>query len=97
MIANLLKLELYNNMQPEEIKQLIEANLTNAEAIVDGDGAHFLAIVISPDFVGKSRIQKQQMVYATVNAELINGKLHALSVKAYTPEEWEKSNNKEGI
>ena len=77
-------------MQPEEIKRLIEAGLENCEAFVEGDGAHFTACVVSPIFAGKSRIQKQQIVYDTVKAELLNGTLHALSLKTFTPEEWDK-------
>ena len=79
-------------MQPEIIKQLIESGLPNAEAYVDGDGAHFTAIVICPQFAGKSRIQKQQLVYDTVKPQLMDGSLHALSVKTFTPDEWQERN-----
>lgn len=82
-------------MQPEEIRQLIESRLSGAEAHVEGDGAHFVAIVVSPEFIGKSRIQKQQLVYATVNQQLLDGTLHALSVKAYTPDEWQALDDQE--
>lgn len=77
-------------MQPEEIKRLIEAGLADCEAFVDGDGAHFLACVVCPAFAGKSRLQKQQMVYDTVRTQLLDGTLHALSVKTFTPEEWDE-------
>ncbi len=76
-------------MQPEEIRQLIEAGLPNAEAYVEGDGAHFTAVVVSPDFAGKSRLQKQQLVYDTVRQQLMDGTLHALSLKTFTPDEWQ--------
>lgn len=79
-------------MQPEEIQRLIEAGLQHSEAYVDGDGAHFNAIVICPDFSGKSRIQKQQMVYNTVKSQLLDGTLHALSIKTFTQEEWAEIN-----
>jgi acid stress-induced BolA-like protein IbaG/YrbA len=81
-------------MQPEEIRRLIEAGLANSEAHVEGDGAHFTAVVVCPAFIGKSRIQKQQLVYDTVRVQLLDGTLHALSVKTFTPEEWEKQLNK---
>jgi acid stress-induced BolA-like protein IbaG/YrbA len=77
-------------MQPQEIKRLIEAGLNDSMAMVEGDGAHFLACVVSPHFAGKSRLQKQQMVYDTVRAQLLDGSLHALSIKAFTPDEWDK-------
>jgi len=82
-------------MQPEKIRDLIEAGLTQAQAHVEGDGAHFTAIVVCPAFVGKSRIQKQQLVYDTVRAQLLDGTLHALSVKTFTPDEWDAIPNSE--
>jgi acid stress-induced BolA-like protein IbaG/YrbA len=80
-------------MQPEEIKRLIEAGLEGAEATVEGDGAHFTALVICSQFAGKSRIQKQQLVYDTVREQLLDGTLHALSLKTLTPEEWQAIEN----
>lgn len=77
-------------MQPEEIKRLIETGLIEASAIVDGDGHHFTATVISSEFAGKSRIQKQQLVYATLRQQLLDGTLHAISLKTLTPEEWQQ-------
>lgn len=76
-------------MHPETIASLIQAGLPHATVTVDGDGTHFNAVVISTDFAGKSRIQRQQMVYDTVRAQLLDGSLHALSVKACTPDEWQ--------
>ena len=81
-------------MHPEEIKRLIEAGLTDSKAYVEGDGAHFTAAVICPAFAGKSRIQKQQLVYDTVRKQLLDGTLHALSITTFTPEEWQQLKNK---
>lgn len=76
-------------MHANEIKQLIENNLTDCQAIVEGDdGVHFTASVITPDFAGKNRIQKQQMVYATLGNRIHDGTIHALSIKTFTPDEW---------
>jgi acid stress-induced BolA-like protein IbaG/YrbA len=79
-------------MQPEIIKNLIEAGLKDCTVMVDGDGRHFNAIVISPDFSGKNRIQKQQLVYAALGNSIADGSLHALSMKTFTPEEWHEHN-----
>ena len=76
-------------MQPEAIRDMIEAGLPDAQAHVEGDGAHFTAVVVSKAFTGKSRLQKQKMVYDTVKSQLLDGSLHALSIKAFTPEEWD--------
>lgn len=84
-------------MQTQEIERLIEAGLSGAEATVEGDGTHFNALVISPVFAGKTRIQRQQLVYDTVRSQLLDGSLHALSLKTMTPEEWQiVDNNSEG-
>lgn len=76
-------------MQPDVIRQMIENGLPDADVHVEGDGAHFTAVVVSPSFTGKSRLQKQQMVYDTVREQLLDGSLHALSIKAFSPAEWD--------
>lgn len=76
-------------MQTQEIEQLIEAGLSDSKAYVEGDGTHFNALVICAAFAGRSRVQKQQLVYDTVRKQLLDGTLHALSVKTLTPEEWQ--------
>jgi acid stress-induced BolA-like protein IbaG/YrbA len=69
-------------MQPEEIKKMIETYLPDAQVEVKGDdGVHFEAIVISSQFVGKTRVQQQQAVYAALREPLASGRLHALSLK----------------
>ncbi|HHC72491.1 MAG TPA: BolA family transcriptional regulator [Thiotrichales bacterium] len=76
-------------MDKEEIKRLIEEGLPGAEAIVKGDdGAHFEAVVISPEFAGKSVVQQHQLVYRTLGDRMQTGVIHALALKTVTPEEW---------
>ena len=75
-------------MHPEEIKQLILAGMACDFLELDGDGQHFQAIVVSGEFVGKNRVQRQQRVYQTLQEKLATGELHALSFKTLTPEEW---------
>ena len=77
-------------MEPDEIKKLIEAGIADAQAIVTGESGKYEAIVISPAFDGMTMVKEHQMVYATVNSHIASGELHALSIKAYTPSEWEQ-------
>ena len=79
-------------MTPEEVKSLIEAGMPGSSVTVTGDGSKFEAIVVSADFEGKTMVQEQKQVYATVNQEITSGALHALTIKAYTPQEWEQQN-----
>lgn len=76
-------------MQPQDIKILLETGLEKAEVTVEGDGRHFKATVISPVFAGKNRIQKQQLVYAALGDRITNGTIHAISIKTFTPDEWQ--------
>ncbi len=77
-------------MNPQIIKQLIEAGLPDADIIVEGDdGTHFQARIISEAFAGKNMVQQHQMVYKTLG-EKMGTDIHALSMQTYSPDEWEK-------
>lgn len=76
-------------MEPEQIRVLIENNLSLSTAYVTGDGAHFNAIVICQTFVNQSALERQRAVYSSVHPHIQNGNIHALSIKAYTPQEYE--------
>lgn len=78
-------------MQPEEVKKLIEKGIDGVEAQVTGDGSHFEAIVVGEVFAGQPPVKKQKLVYSTVSDRITSGELHALTIKAYTPDEWEKA------
>lgn len=75
-------------MHPDQIKTLIAADLPCAHLELDGDGQHFEALVVSAEFVGLNRVQRQRRVYAALKEKLDSGELHALSFKTLTPEEW---------
>lgn len=78
-------------MDPQEVKNLIEAGLPGCQVTVTGDGSHFDVTVIGEVFADLTPVKKQQLVYATVNERITSGELHALSIKTYTPEEWKKA------
>lgn len=74
-------------MQPDTIKQLIESNLPDCQALVQGDGTHFEAVVISDAFRDKATLARHRMVYATLGNSM-QSEIHALSMRTYTLEEW---------
>ncbi len=76
-------------MDPDDIKKLIEAGIADCEATVEGDGSHYKAIVVGVVFERKSLVAKQKLVYATLGDKITNGEIHALTINAYTPTEWE--------
>lgn len=76
----------------QEIQSMIEAGLPGCVARVEGDdGTHFDAVVVSAAFAGKALLQQQRLVYGTLGARMANGEIHALSLKTYTPQEWEQA------
>jgi acid stress-induced BolA-like protein IbaG/YrbA len=75
-------------MQTEEIEQLIEAGMKTEVVRVKGDGRHFTAVIVSPEFANKSRLDRQRLVFATLNAAMASDRLHAITLKTYTPDEW---------
>jgi acid stress-induced BolA-like protein IbaG/YrbA len=74
-------------IDPEQIKGWIEGSLSCDHVEVGGDGRHFEAVVVSPAFRGKSRVQQHQLVYAALGSRM-REEVHALSMKTYTPEDW---------
>jgi len=74
-------------MTPDQIKTLIEDHLADCNAdVCSDDNTHFEATVICEGFAGKRPLQRHQMVYAALG-EKMGGEIHALSIKALTPEE----------
>ncbi len=76
-------------VEPEDIKSYIAQGLQCAHVSVVGDGSHFEAVIVSVDFAGKSRIQRQQLVYKALGGRMESGEIHALSMRTLTPEEWQ--------
>ena len=51
-----------------------------------GGGGHFRLEIVSPAFAGLSTLARHRLVY-TALGELLQGPVHALAIKAMTPEE----------
>lgn len=75
-------------MQAPELQHIIETGLACQHIEVDGDGRHWSAVIVSPEFEGKRLIQRHQRVYATLGTRMQTDEVHALSMKTYTPTEW---------
>jgi len=74
-------------INPDQIKSWIQDGLVCAHVEVRGDGQHFEAVIVSPAFSGKSRVQRHQLVYAALG-DRMRAEIHALSMQTYAPEEW---------
>ena len=72
---------------PESVQAGIAAGLACEHLEVIGDGQHFQAVIVSPTFAGKSRVQRHQLVYAALG-DRMREEIHALSMQTLTPDEW---------
>ena len=79
-----------------DVEQLVRQGIPDAKVLVEGEGCDLLIVVVSEQFTDLALVKKQQLVMATLKESLASGKLHAVSVKAYTPDEWlDRQLNKE--
>ena len=74
-------------MDEREIRALLEQGLPGASVEVGGDGYHIDISVVSEAFVGKRRVQRQQMVYAALGDAISSGAVHAVNIRAETAAE----------
>lgn len=72
------------------IEQLLMQQLALAEVYVKSEGSHFNIIAVGECFDGLSRVKKQQAVYKPLQQMIADNVMHAVSIKAYTPTQWER-------
>lgn len=80
-------------MQAVEVKQLVESQLEGCEVITSGEGCDFQITVVGPLFEGLSPVKKQQLVYGALTDQIASGAIHAVTIKAYTPAQWQALGN----
>ncbi len=64
-------------------------NESNNHNVPPGSESHFKIVVVTPDFAGKSLIQRHRMINSLLADEL-KGRIHALAMHTFTEEEWVK-------
>lgn len=69
---------------------LIVVNESFMHSVPPGSETHFKVVVVSERFDGKSLVDRHRTVHETLQAELTGG-VHALTIEARTPLEWEAS------
>ena len=78
-------------MDPGNITRLIEAGFDEATVkVMTDDNTHFEALVVAAEFEGMRPIARHQRVYQCLGS-LVGNEIHALSIKALTPEEWQQA------
>lgn len=82
--------KLSESFKPAHISVVNESFKHN---VPKGSETHFKVVVVSEKFIGKSPIERHREVNSTLVEEL-KGPVHALSIQAKTPEQWERSGKK---
>ena len=79
-------------MDAQEVKTIIEQQLPGTQVIPMGEGCSFQVTVVGDLFAGLSPVKKQQLVYGCLTYQIADGSIHALGIKAYTPDQWQRVN-----
>jgi BolA family transcriptional regulator, general stress-responsive regulator len=86
-VAATIRSRLTAAFEPERLDLVDESarHVGHAGARPEGE-SHFRLEIVAEAFAGKSRLERQRLVYAALG-ELMRSEVHALSISALTPEE----------
>lgn len=77
---------LSQSLKPALLEIRNDSHLHQGHASSPGTGrSHYSITIVSEEFIGKTLIQRHQMVYSCLKS-LMNNPIHALSIKALTPD-----------
>jgi stress-induced morphogen len=71
-----------------DLETALRAAFPDADIRVEdlaGDGDHYRARIVSPAFLGLSRVKQHQLVYSALKGKM-GGELHALALETSTPD-----------
>ena len=70
-----------------KIRDSISERIAVSHLVVEGDGSHFQAIIVSNVFERLGRVERHKLVYDALG-NCFAEDVHALSFKTYTEDEW---------
>lgn len=78
-----------NVISPAEVTQLISKAYPQSRIAIEGQGCDLTISVVSEQFTGLSMVQQHQGVMAALSEPLASGRLHAVTLKTFTPAQWQ--------
>ena len=72
-----------------EVETLISQQYPQAVIHIEGQGCDLTITVVSELFDGQPLVKQHQGVMATLSEPLAQGRLHAVSLKTFTPAQWQ--------
>lgn len=79
-------------VSPDQVESMIKVGLPDAQVQVQdltGSRDHYQVVVVSSLFEGKGLVQRHQLVYRALQQAMSSEAIHALTMKTYTPQDWE--------
>lgn len=76
-------------MNSDDLIALLRPHFADAHIQAVNQGNKFEVLIVDDSFDGKRLVQRQQAVYAIVNPYIQSGQMHALTIHALTPSEYE--------
>ena len=73
-------------LNPSKLEITDDSRLHKGHAGAAGGGGHFSVTIVSEKFQDQNLIQRHRLVYLAVN-DMMPKEIHALSIKALTPDE----------
>jgi len=87
MIKDVIETKLTAGFSPAFLEVINESYMHN---VPEGSESHFKVVVVSEQFEGQRLVARHRSVNQVLSDELANN-IHALSIKAYTPNEWQEN------
>ena len=75
-------------MDATEVTELVKQALPDCDVQVLVDGTHYMVVVVGDVFEGLPTIKRQQLINKALFQQIMDGTIHALHPKAFTPSEW---------
>jgi BolA protein len=86
-VASEMLRRLNSSLSPSRIELVDESEQHRGHGGYNPSGeSHFSLTIESPAFAGKSRVERQRMVYAALG-DLMQGRVHALTMVVRAPDE----------
>lgn len=86
--VEMIRSRLVSELAPTHLEIIDDSAAHAGHAGARQGGGHFSALIVSAAFEGKSPVQRHQLVYRVLG-EMMQAEIHALSIKAFTPSEYQ--------
>ena len=73
-------------LDPESLEVFDDSHKHAGHVGARDGGGHYQLVIVSREFAGKPAVARHRLVYQALS-DLMPGRIHALAIRAYTPEE----------